>query len=165
MKKERVMLEWRHFVGLRGNKRTSNKEESNPETALIESVVKQYWQEGFANSIPERTTPGITYCFYTEYSGDHTGKYAFSIGEETNRSNVPESGILIAAPKGPYLKFTTDPGPMPQVIIQAWQKIWEMERSGTLGAKRTYQTDFERYDERSKDPQNTVVEIYLGIEE
>ncbi len=32
-----------------------------------------------------------------------------------------------------------------------------------LGGERNYITDFEIYDERANDPQNTVLDIYIGI--
>jgi predicted transcriptional regulator YdeE len=52
---------------------------------------------------------------------------------------------------------------MPQVDIEAWQKIWAMS-DDELGGARSYTTDFEVYDERARDPQNTVLDIYIGIE-
>jgi predicted transcriptional regulator YdeE len=32
-----------------------------------------------------------------------------------------------------------------------------------FGGKRAYIADFEVYDERSRDPDNTIVDIYIGI--
>ena len=47
--------------------------------------------------------------------------------------------------------------------IAAWQAIWAMNES-ELNGKRRYIADFEIYDDRASDPNNTVVEIYIGIE-
>ena len=52
---------------------------------------------------------------------------------------------------------------MPAVLIQAWQSIWNMSERD-MGGKRTYRVDFEMYDERAQDPQNTVLDIFIGIE-
>lgn len=50
---------------------------------------------------------------------------------------------------------------MPDIVIQAWQAIWKMTPED-LGGKRTYRADFEIYDQRAQDPQNSVVDIYIG---
>ncbi len=39
-----------------------------------------------------------------------------------------------------------------------------MDRS-ELGAKRAYIADFEIYDERIRDPNNAMLDIYIGIKE
>ena len=51
---------------------------------------------------------------------------------------------------------------MPGIVVEAWQKIWQMSDS-ELGGVRSYIADFEIYDERAFDPQNAVVDIYIGI--
>jgi predicted transcriptional regulator YdeE len=51
---------------------------------------------------------------------------------------------------------------MPMVLINAWQGIWRMPPE-SLGGERRYHTDFEVYDERASDPQNTILDIYVGI--
>ncbi len=51
---------------------------------------------------------------------------------------------------------------MPDVIVNAWKKIWEMSPKD-LGGKRSYQTDFEIYDERAADHQNIVLDLYISI--
>ena len=61
-----------------------------------------------------------------------------------------------------YTKFTSDPDQMPKVVIDMWQKIWNMD-AAMLGGERAYIADFEIYDERSSDPHNAVVDIYIGI--
>jgi predicted transcriptional regulator YdeE len=62
---------------------------------------------------------------------------------------------------GDYAVFTTDKGPLAEILPAAWQKIFKLEDEGKL--KRTYQTDFEVYDERAQDPQNAQVDIYIGV--
>ena len=52
---------------------------------------------------------------------------------------------------------------MPDVVISAWQKIWAMD-GNDFGGKRKYIADFEVYDERASNPNNTVIDIYIGTE-
>ena len=165
MKKEIVHLEQKNILCLTGHKHTSFEEECNQDTAIIGPLVQRYWQEGFAEAIPQRANPGHTFCLYTDYTSDYKGTYSFNIGEETSHNDVPQNARLISIPAGRYAKFTTDPGPMPEVVIKAWQAIWAMEDAGELGGERLYGIDFERYDERAQDPKATVLEIYLDLKD
>ena len=71
---------------------------------------------------------------------------------------------ILAISKSKYQKFTTESGKMPDVVISAWQKIWAMRKDDFVG-KRKYFVDFEGYDQRASGPNNTVVDIYIGIED
>ena len=43
-----------------------------------------------------------------------------------------------------------------------WQNILSMQ-SEELAGKRSYIVDFEIYDERAIDPENTVLDILIGV--
>ena len=51
---------------------------------------------------------------------------------------------------------------MPEVVINAWQQIWQMS-SNDFEGRRAYIADFEVYDQRAMDPANTSLDIYIGI--
>ena len=144
--------------------RTSNAAEMNPATAKIGPIMQQYMQNGIAQGTPNRKKPGTTFCVYTDYESDFTGAYTYFIGEEvTAFDNLPESLERHIIPAQIYKKFTTEPGPMPDVVIKAWQEIWQMPTE-KLGGKRSYRSDFEMYDERAADYHKAVLAIYIGIE-
>jgi predicted transcriptional regulator YdeE len=149
------------LVGL--HVRTNNKAEMDPLTAKISPCVQQYFHQQWAEKIPHRTHPGRTFCAYTNYESDYTGDYTFYIGEEVNSlEDIPEGLESHIIPPQTYINFITQPGPMPTVLINAWQDIWKMS-SENLSGERSYHTDFEVYDERASDPQNTILDIYIGI--
>lgn len=155
------MLEIR-LIGLTA--RTNNKAECDSATAKIGPCVQQYFQQQTADKIPHRKNPGTTISAYSDYESDYTGNYTYYIGEEvTSMDTLPEGVSTLLIPAQRYVKFTTEPGPMPHVAIEAWQKIWSMSPE-ELGGIRSYITDFEVYDERAQDPQQTVLDIYIGIE-
>jgi predicted transcriptional regulator YdeE len=79
-------------------------------------------------------------------------------------SMAPEAMVAETVPRGRYAVFTTERGPVGKVVSEAWQKIWSLEEAGGLGGRRTYRADFEVYGQRSRDPNNARVEIYVGIE-
>ena len=116
--------------------------------------------------IPYRTKPGTTFCVYTCYDSDYKGAYTYFIGEEVESfdDRLPDGFHNLIIPGQHYAKFTSTPAPMPDVIVNAWQNIWDMSAK-ELGGRRCYHSDFEIYDERAADHQNIVLDIYVGISE
>lgn len=163
MQKTRIQMPETKLVGI--TVRTNNKAEFDPSIAKIGPCVQHYFQQQVAEKIPHRKNPGTTISAFTEYESDYTGDYTYFIGEEVSSvDNIPEGLKSHIIPPQTYIKFTTEPGSMPNVVINAWQEIWKMS-SGDLGAQRRYHTDFEVYDQRARDPQNTILDLYIGLEE
>jgi len=161
MKKTLEKLSEKKLIGITA--RTNNKLESDPSTQKIAPTIQKYFQESLSKKIHNKKAPGVTYCVYTEYESDFNGDYTYFIGEEVTSFDKVEEGFETLSLQGQnYAKFTNEPGPMPSVCIDMWQKIWSMDKS-ELGGERSYMTDFEVYDERSADHQNTVLDIYIGI--
>ncbi|WP_032112168.1 GyrI-like domain-containing protein [Candidatus Paracaedibacter symbiosus] len=162
MQYERQEVPHKLLVGITA--RTSFAKETNPLTSEITKLVTRYLNEETANKIPNRKSPGVGICAYTDYTNEYLGEYTYFIGEEvTEVDELPEGISMLEIPAGTYLKLTTDSGAMPFVIINAWQKIWQLFQGGDQG-KRRYQIDFEVYDKRAKDPQSTIVDLFVGVE-
>jgi predicted transcriptional regulator YdeE len=144
--------------------RTSNKLELEKTNGRIFPCVMRYFHEGLCEKIPNRARPGVTFCAYTDYESDYTGEYTYFVGEAvTSYGDALTSGFeKLIIPQQNYIKFTTNPEPMPDVLVHAWGRIWQMSPE-ELGGKRRYLTDFEIYDERASDHQNCVVDLYIGI--
>jgi len=144
--------------------RTNNQKELGKLDGLIFPCVQRYFHGALFNKIPHRSKPGTTYCAYTDYETDHRGDYTYFIGEEVSsfKNPLPEGFRALTIPKQKYTKFTTQPEPMPNVLVNAWTKILAMSQK-ELGGKRNYQTDFELYDERASDHSNIVLDLYIGI--
>lgn len=144
--------------------RTSYQQELDMMQGNIWPCVRDYFHEELHNKIPNRLKPGTTYCVYTDYEGDYTGAYTYFIGEEVSSfaKPLPEGFSKLVIASQQYAKFTTKPAPMPDVLVNAWKKIWAMTPK-EFGGKRSYHTDFEVYDERSADHQKIVMDLYVGI--
>ncbi len=102
---------------------------------------------------------------HTDYESDYKGAYTYFIGEEvTSFDESDSSGEFqkMVIPKQEYAKFTNGPAPMPDVIVNVWNTIWEMSPE-ELGGKRAYLTDFEIYDSRASDHQNIVLDVFVRI--
>ena len=145
--------------------RTQNSAEMDPTTAKIGPTIQHYFQNTLPSKIPNPKKPSITYCVYTEYESDFTGAYTYFIGEEvTSLDDVPEGFSSLIIPAQNYVVFTNQPGAMPAVCIDMWQKIWTMT-AADFGGERAYRADFEIYDQRASDPHNTVLDIFIGLRE
>ncbi len=163
MEKGRVELPNIKLAGI--TVRTNKQTEANILTGKIFPTVQKYFMTQLAEGIPKRRKPGTTYCAYTDYESDHNGDYTYFIGEEVDPEDfiLPEGLKTVEIDRQDYTKFTTGPGAMPALIVDAWHSIWKMSDED-LGGKRTYKTDFEIYDERAADHENIVLDIYIGVE-
>lgn len=137
--------------------------QQDPSVNVIAATVQKYFHGGLPDQIFHRAKPGVTYCAYTEYESDLNGDYTYFIGEEVSSfEGQPEEFKTLIIPAQNYVKFTNEPGPMPDVCISMWKNIWEMTPS-ELGGSRGYEADFELYDGRASDHQNAILDIYIGI--
>lgn len=161
MKKELLNKSEIKLVGL--STRTNNKNEMNPSTAKIGELARHFWIENSGEKISNRKNPGVTFSVYTEYDSNEHGDYTYFIGEEVSSfENVASNFQTLTIPAAQYQKFTTKAGKMPDVIIEAWQQIWQMSTKD-LGGERAYVADFEVYDQRAVDPTQAIVDVYIGI--
>ena len=161
MKKERINKPEIKLAGL--SIRTNTQNEMTPQTAKIKGLIEQFKNESIAEQITNRIHPGICFAVYTDYESDEHGDYTYFIGEQVDSFEGITSHLQqLVIPPSTYQKFTTSYGPMPEVVINAWQHIWQMSPD-ELGGKRIYVADFEVYDERASDPSKTCLDIYIGI--
>jgi predicted transcriptional regulator YdeE len=163
MLKAMTQLAEKRLVGI--TTRTNNADifEEDPSINKIAATVQKYFYSGLAEKIVARKNPGTTFCIYTNYESDFSGDYTYFIGEEVSSfEEVGEGFETLTIPMQNYVKFTSQPGPMPSVCINMWQNIWKMS-SSDLGGDRNYVADFEVYDERSVDHNNVTLDIYIGI--
>lgn len=143
--------------------RTSNTQEMNPETSKIGTTMQRFFTAGMQAQIFGRKNPGTVFAVYTNYESDEHGAYTYFLGEEVNDfENIQQGFETLTIPSQTYVKFTSDPGKMPAVCIDMWQNIWKMN-AADLGGQRTYIADFEVYNERSQNPEQAVLDIYIAI--
>lgn len=143
--------------------RTSFVKEANPLTSEIMKLVGKYFSGQLGDKILNRIKQGVTYCVYSEYENEYKGDYRYFIGEEVSSIDAVCEGFdVLVIPQGDYLKFTAGPGAIPIIVISTWQKIWQLFQKNEHG-KRLYKVDYEVYDERARNPQNSIVDIYVGI--
>jgi len=121
------------------------------------NLWQKFEKENYAGKIPNKLSDEIL-AVYHHYEGDHTRPFSYFIGCKVEaETEIPEGldGLLI--PKGLYQKIIAA-GKMPDCVINTWKEIWNSD------IPRAYKADFEVYDERSKDWNNAIVDIFVSTE-
>jgi predicted transcriptional regulator YdeE len=120
---------------------------NNAREMTADGVIPKLWAAGSG-----------TIALYTHYESDEHGEYTFVLGEKADPGGVVPGGMVVkTVPAGRYAVFTSDRGPVQRVVIETWKRIWSELPS------RSFVADFEVYDQRAADPDDAVVEIYVGV--
>jgi predicted transcriptional regulator YdeE len=139
---------------------------SNAKEMTADGVIGKQWgrpmAEGLLAKIPNKADKAIV-AVYTDYANDHNGEYTCVLGARVSSDAAVPAGMVVKKiPAGRYAIFTTEKGPAAKVVPEAWMRINSLPKSA-VGGDRVYGADFEIYDERASDPQNSQVDVYVGI--
>jgi len=136
--------------------RTTN--ENSKSVLDLGKLWERFYKENIASKIPGKLSEEI-YSVYTDYETDYKGSYTTIIGYKVNLLNsIPEGMMGIGIIGGNYQLFKAK-GKMPDAVVSQWMGIWENDDK----LKRAYTSDFEVYGEKSKNPQNAEVDIYIAV--
>jgi predicted transcriptional regulator YdeE len=159
---ESKTVEQKEFSVIGIEARTNNSKEMTG-TGIIPKQWEKFFNENIPAKIPRRVDSNIV-VVYSNYQSDHTGDYDYLIGAKvSDTSFIPSGMVAKSVPVGKYAVFTTASGPVGKVVSEKWQEIWDLESKSRLGGTRAYKADFEIYDQRSRDPQNSQVDVYIGL--
>ena len=141
--------------------RTSNAEQMTPERP-IGKQWERLFKEGVLAAIPNKADGNIV-ALYAEYASDKDGEYTYVLGGRVTKvESVPAGMVVKNVPAGRYAVFTSERGPVQKVVVEMWQKVWATPKTA-LGGDRTYKADFEVYDQRAKNPADSVVDLYVSV--
>ena len=139
---------------------------SSAKEMTADGIIGKQWarlmQEDVVAKIPDKADASIV-AVYTDYASDKDGEYTYLLGARVTSNTALPAGIVgKKIPAGKFAVFTTEKGPGPKVVPEAWMRINSLPKSA-LDGDRTYRADYEIYDERARDPQNLQADIYVGI--
>lgn len=138
---------------------------SNANEMTINAQIPALWGTFFEQEVSEKifavSDSPITYGLYSDYVSDVNGAYSMTIGREVHSDEAHQEFIVKEIPAAKYAVFTSEKGPIPQVVIETWQNIWTWFAHSNV--ERTYTGDFEVYDEKSTNPNEAQIEIYIAI--
>ena len=144
------------LIGLSLKTKTIN---ANGQSSFDCGKLWQDFEKGnYSKTIPNKLGDEV-FGVYHHYEGDNTKPFSYFVGCKVNSTTeVPKGLEILTIPKGTYYKINAK-GKMPDCVASAWKEVW------LSNIPRTYQIDFEVYDERSKDWNNAEVDIYVSIEQ
>ncbi|MEX2232070.1 MAG: GyrI-like domain-containing protein [Cyclobacteriaceae bacterium] len=141
------------LIGLQLPDKTSN--ERGQSSIDCGALWQKFNAENVQARIPEKLSDEI-YAVYFDYEGDHTKPFSYFIGGKVKMDTKTPKGMdTLIIPAGQYSKVLAK-GKMPDCLIDSWKEIWRSKKD------RAYKSDFEIYDERSRDWNNAEVDIYLS---
>jgi len=110
------------------------------------------------DKIPNKVDDSI-YCLYTNYDGDHTQPYDVIIGCKVSTDNQLPDGLITHNVDASNMSKFVAKGSLikGEAVVQTWFDIWK------AGLDRSFTTDFEVYDDRSKDINNAEVDIFISL--
>ncbi len=149
MEYEIVTLEEKIAVGIAA--RTNN---ASPDMgAVIGGLWNRFYNEGIYAAIPDKKNAKAL-GIYTDYEGNEKSDYTVIVACEAQ--SVPQTGAYTVCkiPAGRYAKFVVR-GDMVQAVAATWQEIWKLD------LPRTFQCDFEEYQNESMD--QAEIHIYVGL--
>jgi len=139
--------------------RTNNAKEMTPAGA-IGKLWGRLMQE--KPKIPNRADENIV-AVYTDYASDKDGDYTYILGAKVSKAaEIPAGMVAKQIMTGKYAVFTSNRGPASKVVPETWQRINNLPKT-VPGGDRTYRSDFEVYDERARNLQDAIVDVYVGV--
>jgi predicted transcriptional regulator YdeE len=135
--------------------RTSN--ENGQMGIDIPALWGSFLGENLMAKIPDRTDDQI-YCIYTDYEKDHTRPYTTILGcKVSTLDDIPDGMVGRAFGEANYQRFVAQGNLMEGAVFNEWTNIWNST------TPRAYTADLEVYGERSQDPINAEVDIFIAI--
>ncbi|CAK57064.1 unnamed protein product (macronuclear) [Paramecium tetraurelia] len=123
----RTVVELQTFtlVGLMRN--IIQKEEQDPKTGQIGKAYEEYFDKQVHELIPHRIHPKRTYCMYYDYQNPENQeeiRYKMVLGEVVSEvTDLPEGLVAVTVPAHHFCRLDCGPGPIPKVVIDAWQSL------------------------------------------
>ena len=150
-----VEVEGFQIVGI--TVRTTNEAEADASQAKIPSLWGRYFAEGIGARNDRGSAGSEAYGVYWGYESDASGAYNVTAGALVPERYQAEEGLsVLRINPGLYLAFHAAGAPQ-EVVPAIWGQVWKyFSRPGRH--KRSYTTDFERYEGPA------AVTIFIAVE-
>ncbi|MGH1456068.1 MAG: GyrI-like domain-containing protein [Alphaproteobacteria bacterium] len=123
----------------------------------INALWERFFKESVGQKIDSRVDD-VIYTVYSDYEGDHTKPYRFTIGykvkDETDLNGSSLHQVKVKA--APYALMSAA-GEQPKALIETWTAIWQSDLD------RRFETDFEVYGQRFFEDGVHEVLVAIGV--
>ncbi len=130
--------------------------------------INALWEEFFKKQIGqqiENRVDDVIYAVYSDYEGDHTKPYRYTIGYKIKGdanldTNLNDDLHHVKVKQADYAMMSAA-GQQPKALIETWTAIWQSDLD------RLYETDFEVYGQRffEEGVHEVLVAIGVNLEE
>ena len=150
----KISIDEIRLIGLSLKHKTTN---NNGQSKLdCAALWHQFNSAQLAATIPDKISGEILGVYYG-YSGDETQSFRYFVGCKVQSYAANCLALqTLTIPAGDYQKIVAS-GKLPESVSNAWENIWQSD------LQRSFQVDFEVYDERCKDGNNAEVDIYVSL--
>ncbi|GII91712.1 GyrI-like domain-containing protein [Sinosporangium siamense] len=121
--------------------RTSNAEEMDPSRAKLPGLWRRALEPGAFAHVPGRIADNL-YAVLSDYHSDHHGPYTQIVGVAVRSAAALPEGMVAARVPAARSILVEARGPMPQALVEAWQRVWKHTESGGT-PPRAFTTDLE----------------------
>jgi predicted transcriptional regulator YdeE len=130
---------------------------NNQAATDIGGLWQKFMRENIASKIPNKIDDAV-YSVYCRYESDYTAAYTTLLGcKVSSIENISDGFDYIEIANGNYKQFTATGNLNEGVVYKTWVDIWNSD------LPRAYTTDFEVYDEKSANPNNAIVDIFIAL--
>lgn len=141
-----------HVIGIAV--RTTN--ENGQAMQDIPALWARFMKEQIAARIPGKINEDL-YCIYTDYEKDHTRPYTTLLGCRVyNLDRIPAGMTGKTFTESNYTCFTAKGNLAHGIVYNEWINIWN------TALNRAFTADFEVYGEKTTNPQNAEVDIFIA---
>lgn len=138
--------------------KTSNSNESNPETARLPALWQRFFSESTHEYIPNKIDECNILGVYTSYDIAQRGEFTMIAGcAVSSATAVPDGLVGLQISPARYLVFS-ERGEVPAVIYSLWENIRKYFAT-TSQYQRLYSTDFEQYNMNDM----STINIYVAV--
>lgn len=126
--------------------------------------INALWEVFFKGSIGqsvENRVDDVIYAVYSDYEGDHTKPYRFTIGYKIKDEPKTNPSLTHVRVKEADYALMSAAGEQPKALVETWTAIWQSDLD------RRYETDFEVYGQRffEEGVHEVLVAIGVNLEE
>ncbi|MBF4487942.1 GyrI-like domain-containing protein [Flavobacterium sp. CSZ] len=136
--------------------RTTNENGKSGED--IPALWNKFMSEEIQRKIPNKVSEDI-FCIYTDYEKDHTKPYTTILGCKVKSLDVvPENMIGKTIESANYEELIAKGNLAEGIVYNKWLEIWNSDLD------RSFTADFEVYGEKTQNPENAEVDIYIALQ-
>ncbi len=122
----------------------------------INGVWERFFKESIGQSIGNRVDD-VIYAVYSDYEGDHTKPYRFTLGYKVKAADAVPDGLRhVQVQKGDYALMSAA-GEQPKALVETWTAIWQSDLD------RSFATDFEVYGQKFFEEGVHEVLVAVGV--